>query len=220
MKNILPLFLCLCSACAWSQTEDVKRFTAGISVSAESQILSIETLRDIPDKDPPVWSEPRSAGFGIGAFGRWRLFHFLAFQQELQLAFTQNTVHFEVENQAYTQQTFHFADLEAPFHFVVTNQLGRLPLRSSFLFGGRLSWNVAQLPGDKLQLLPERLGLDIGLGVEVHLPQRWVIQPEVVYSHGINNLHDVVNLPYDWQVGRVLRDRISLCVLVWRKGGR
>ena len=75
------------------------------------------------------------------------------------------------------------------------------------------------LPGfalvQRADLLRERLAVDAGMGVEIRL-KKWRLQPEFVYSLGLNNLHNISNTPYDWVVGRIIRDRFTLRLLIWR----
>jgi hypothetical protein len=76
-----------------------------------------------------------------------------------------------------------------------------------------MSWNLAEQTSSNLNLLQERIALDVGLGIEIP-SGRYAIQPEVLYSHGLNNIHNFSNTPYDPYVGQVVRDKLQIRVLV------
>lgn len=186
----------------------------GVLLGFDSQTLGIETLDGLEPERTAVLSERPSAGGNVGVFGRWPLLPGLWLQQEAVVSVAQNRVLFRPDGPV----RYRFVDAELPLHFVVTNRGGRgFPLRGSFLFGGRLGWNFAADATDRLRLYRERVALDLGLGVEI-LAKKWRIQPELVYSHGLNNLHSVTNATYDGLVGRVVRDRLTLRVVVWKEG--
>lgn len=132
-------------------------------------------------------------------------------QPELSVSTVQTKIFFQRDGLQY----YRFTDVELPLHFVLTNPDGHFPVRGSLLLGARAGWNFAAQPSDNLSLLSERLAVDVGLGMEIRL-KNWRLQPEFVYSHGLNNLHDVTNAKYDWAVGRMVRDKLTLRVLVWK----
>jgi len=209
-KIVLPTLLFWANALLAQQQPD-KPFIWGATASFETQLLGIQSL-DIDEPEvPQVSTERTSRGGGMGLFARWQLWKGLAIQPELSVSTLQAKIFFQQNGVQY----FRFTDVELPLHFVLTNPDGHFPLRGSLLLGGRVGWNFATQPSDNLSLLSERLALDIGLGVEIKL-KNWRLQPEFVYSHGMNNLHDITNARYDWSVGRVVRDKLTLRILVWR----
>ena len=192
---------------------DPKRFIVGGVIGFEAQLLGIQTLDGLEPEQTAVLCDRLGNGVSIGGFGRWQLLPMLAIRQGLTLNRVQNTVLFRPDGPV----RYQFTDVELPLHFVVTNRTNeQFPLRASFLFGGRVSANLAAPSTHHLLLLRERFALDIGLGVEIR-KQQWRFQPEFVYSHGMNNMHEFSNSDYDWVVGRVVRDRMTLRVLVWRE---
>lgn len=208
-KTLLACFVFWAKMSA-AQEEFPSPFVWGLMAGFESQTLGIQPFST---NDPePMYAESSrtSHGGSLGVFGRWKIWKGLSVQPALSIASLQTRVRFSDDG----EENFQFTDLEVPLHFVLTNPNGQFPLRGSILLGGRLGWNFAPQNSDNLQFLRERLGLDAGLGVEIRL-KNWRIQPEFVYSHGINNLHDVVNAKYDWVVGRMVRDKLTLRVLVW-----
>ena len=215
MKKLLCAFLFLGPLLLRGQ-QPTQSPVFGFLLGFDSQILGIETLDGLEPERTAVLSDRPSAGGGVGVFGRWPLLSGLWLQQEAVLSVAQNRVLFRPDGPV----RYRFVDVELPLHFVVTNlSAGRaFPLRGSFLFGGRLGWNFAPDPTDRLRLYRERVALDLGLGVEISA-KTWRIQPELVYSHGMNNLHSVTNTTYDGLVGRVVRDRLTLRVLVWKVRG-
>ncbi len=212
MKNLLPPLLFLLTLPMFGQSPP-KRFVLGGVIGFEAQLLGIQTLDGLEPEQTAVLSDRLGNGISIGGFGRWQLLPMLAIRQGLALNRVQNTVLFRPHGTV----RYEFIDVELPLHFVVTNRTHEpFPLRASFLFGGRVSANFASPATHHLLLLRERFAIDIGLGVEIG-KNKWRFQPEFVYSHGMNNMHDFSNSDYDWLVGRVVRDRMTLRVLVWRE---
>ncbi|MCC6282134.1 MAG: outer membrane beta-barrel protein [Saprospiraceae bacterium] len=192
-----------------------KTFFWGVVTGIEQHRLSVQSipLKVMTPESPLAGSERTGTpGALLGAFVRWQLTRDLAIQPELLFSYAQNKVRFYPEN---ILGRYRFMDVEIPLHFVVTNARKQLPLRASFLFGGRIGWNFAANTSDKLALLRERMAADIGLGAEIRL-RKYRIQPEIVYSYGLNNLHDYRNTLFDPGISNVVRDRITIRVLVWR----
>lgn len=192
-----------------------KKFFWGIISGIEQHRLSIQSIPSkVSTPESPAAGAERTgtAGAVIGTFGRWQLTRDLAIQSELLCSYARNRVRFIPEN---IREKYRFLDVEVPLHFVVTNTRKTLPLRASFLLGGRVGWNFASNPTDKLSLFSGRTAADVGLGAEIRF-NGIRIQPEVVYSYGLNNLHDYLNTAYDPGISSVVRDRITLRVLVWR----
>lgn len=210
MKKILLAVFVVWAKILVAQKEFSPSFAWGFMVGFESQTLGIQPF-SANDPEPMYAESSRTAhGGSIGMFGRWRVWKGLWVQPALNVASLRTRVHFSEDG----EENFQFTDLELPLHFVLTNPNEQFPLRGSILLGGRLGWNFAPQNSDNLNFLRERLGLDVGLGVEINL-KNWRLQPEFVYSHGINNVHNVVNAKYDWVVGRMVRDKLTLRVLVW-----
>ncbi|GAB4486790.1 MAG: hypothetical protein OHK0019_01030 [Saprospiraceae bacterium] len=179
-------------------------------VGFESQMLGIQPL--LFNNPEPMHAESSRTAHGgsVGMFGRWRVWKGLWVQPALNLASLRTRVRFSEDG----EESFQFTDLELPLHFVLTNPNEQFPLRGSILFGGRLGWNFAPQNSDNLNFLRERLGLDVGLGVEIKF-KNWRLQPEFVYSQGINNVHNVVNAKYDSVVRWMVRDKLTLRLLIW-----
>jgi hypothetical protein len=213
-KIILPFFfLASWSVCA--QNTDNRNFSYGIVAGIESQMIGGSYIKR-PDDLPYAVAGHPSVGASLGCFGQWALSPSIAIRPQLIVARNYNDIRiFKGANQI-GQVRYQFTDLELPLHLVATNQVGNLPVRASVLLGGRLSWNFARDPLNQvIGLYHDRAAIDIGLGAEFQC-KKWKIKPEVIYSYGVNNIHNVVNLPYDWSIGRVVRDRLSVRVLVWK----
>lgn len=210
MKKTLPAFFVFWAAISLAQEEFPSSFVWGVMTGFESQTLGIEPFVTNDPEQLYATSSRTSHGGSLGVFGRWRIWKGLSVQPALSVASLQTEVQFSDDG----KEKFEFTDLELPLHFVLTNPNGQFPLRGSILLGGRLGWNFAPQNSGNLRFLRERLGLDLGLGAEIRI-KNWRIQPEFVYSHGINNLHDVVNAKYDWVVGRMVRDKLTFRILVW-----
>ncbi len=196
------------------QAAESRPFSFGFLAGAELQTLNIQR-QPLQTGRPFIPNQSLTgAGGSLGIWAQWPVFAALDVRQGLQFSFLSNTIRFETPDGQFRQDQYRFADLELPFHFILSNQLQRLPAKALILFGGRASWNLADgRSGTALNLLPERFAFDLGIGAEFRVGS-WKIQPELLYSYGLNNLHDFQNSPYDWAVGRVLRDRLSLRVVV------
>ncbi len=205
MLFILPLFY-LAHGSAQS-----KRPVVGATAGIEWQLLGIQPLDASEPDNAAVRSGQPAMGTRVGGFVRWALRPAIDLRSELALSWVQNRVAFRANG----QQTYRFVDIDLPLHLVMTNRRKGFPLQGSFLFGGRLGYNIAPQPVDNLKFMRIRAGFDIGLGVEIKTGN-WRLQPEFVYSHCLNNLHDFHNTAYDWQVGRVVRDRFAVRLLFWK----
>lgn len=218
MKKIARWILLLCSTGALGQnTETDRRFAYGFSAAAEFQTLHLALLPQRPGAPYLVSDDRTGFGAGVGIWGQWPLLPALSLRPALAFSRTANTLAFQTPDGAFVRDRYVFSDVELPVHFVLTNHLQRLPLKAVILFGGRASWSFSTGNPATVHLLPERLGLDIGLGAGI-LWGKVVIQPEVVYSYGMTNSHDFRDTPYDWAVGRIVRDRLSLRVVVGGTG--
>lgn len=186
----------------------------GFFSSVEIQTLNLELLAQEPAGPYYQIHQRNGAGAGLGVWGQWPLLPVLQIRPGVQFSYLKNEVTFKSPDGQTTRTNYTFADIELPLHFVLRDRLRHLPLQGLIVFGGRLGWNLAATPeAAALRILPERLGLDIGIGAGFQWG-KWDIQPEVIYSYGLTNTHDFQNGPFDWVVGRVLRDRLSLRVTV------
>ncbi|MCK6691323.1 MAG: outer membrane beta-barrel protein [Thermoanaerobaculia bacterium] len=209
MKKFLTAFLMFFALCAFGQDAERQRFFYGYSFGAEMQSLNIGLFSERPN-GPYITSDQPGFGASAGVWGQWRLLPVLQVRPALQLHYTRNTIRFWADNGEVERRQYPFTELEIPIHFLLTSALRQMPVQGLILFGGRMSANLAAGRQNVLmKLLPERLGLDIGIGASFRQGD-WTIQPELIYSYGMNNVHDFTNSPYDWTVGRIFRDRLSL----------
>lgn len=211
MKPFLFLFFSLICSAGQAQAE---ARTFGFFGGFQTQLLSLgATARQRPDL-PRIQFQRTGMGGTIGIYGRWPLLNGVALQPEFGFSFLRQRAQLWADGRIVDQPQYTFADLEIPLHIVLTNPVGRLPLRSNVLFGGQLGLNLsATSPEGSLGLARERLAIDLGLGVDFNWGN-WQIQPQVLYSHGLNNIHEDTGTLYDLAIDRVLRDKISLRVLV------
>jgi hypothetical protein len=212
MKNIFPLLFILFSNHATAQEMGKNIVHWGVSMGIETQTLGIEAFNSGNPDETWVAADRNQPGISIGITAQKSIWKGLAIQSGLSLSFTQNQVGFPDQ----ISKSYPFNDVELPVYFSVTNQKEvRLPLRAKVLFGPRFSWNFAPGHDAALHLYRERVGLDLGLGVEINLG-KWQLHPEAIYSHGLNNLHDFVGTDIDFLVGRVVRDKLSFRVVLVR----
>ncbi len=214
MKKIALWLLLLSSLGSFGQNSNVDgQFVYGFSVGAEFQTLNIGIQPQRPNAPIVLTERLTGIGAGLGLWGQWPVLPVLFVRPGVQFSQMYNTIQFEHPDGQITRDRYTFSDLELPLHFILTDYLQRLPVKALILFGGRVSWNLAAFDlAHPLKLLPERAGLDIGVGAGFSWG-RWMIQPEIIYSYGLNNVHDFQNTNYDWAVGRVLRDRLSVRVV-------
>lgn len=212
MKIIPLLPLLFLSAGILAQSKENERFVWGFFIAAESQSLGIQPLDTKKQELAAVQPGRPGMGASVGFFGRKRCWRGLFFQPEAVLAFNKNAVRFR----GVGEEDYRFVDAEIPLHFVLTDwRRNDYPLRACVIFGGRASWNLAQNPSKNLEIARERFALDLGLGAEIRLG-KWLLQPSLLYSHGMNNIHNLSNAEFDWLVGRAARDKLSLRLSIWR----
>ena len=195
-----------------AQSKENERFALGFFVGWENQALGIQSLsRHWPD-EPAAWSGGTKAGISAGVFARKPIWRWLHFQPELAFSYVENKVIFWPKG----SMIYRFFDAELPLHFVVTDwRRSEFPLRGCVIFGGRMGWNLAQNSPQQLKFAQERFALDLGLGAEIKI-KRWRLQPAFLYSHGLNDLHFLHDTTYDPVVGKMVRDKLSLRLLVWK----
>jgi hypothetical protein len=211
MKKIVLAFLMFPVLHALGQKSEVQPFTFGYSIGAEMQSLNIGLFSERPT-GPYITADRPGFGAAAGIWGQWQLLPVLHLRPAVQFHYTKNTIRFWADNGVVERREYPFTEIEIPVHFLLTSAGQRLPVKGLILFGGRLSGNLAAARQNVLmKLLPERLGLDIGIGAGFRWGN-WAIQPEIIYSYGMNNVHDFTNSPYDWSVGRIFRDRLNLRV--------
>ena len=213
-KIVFAVWLFSATGLFSQQAADSQSFSYGFVAGAELQTLNIQQ-QPLQSGRPFIPNQNLTGtGASLGMWAQWRVFSALEVRQGLQISLLSNAIRFETPDGQTQRDRYHFADLELPLHFVLSNQLQHLPAKALILFGGRASWNLADgRSSAALNLLPERFAVDLGIGAGFHIGN-WSIQPELIYSYGLNNLHDFQNSPYDWAAGRVLRDRLSLRVVV------
>ncbi|MBK6996464.1 MAG: hypothetical protein IPH31_16595 [Lewinellaceae bacterium] len=214
MRNFFVLPFLLLSVQMLAQSKENERFTLGFFVGMETQSLGIQPLDTREPEKAAVRSGRLGAGTSVGILARKQLFRGLYFQPELAVSYLKNHIHFQNEG----RREFHYLDAELPLHFIATNwRRNDFPLRPCIIFGGRMGWNFAKGSTNLLNIARERFALDLGLGAEIKMG-RFRLQPAFVYSHGLNNLHLIGNAQYDEVVGRMVRDKLSLRLSVWRVG--
>lgn len=208
--SILPLLFI--TAQMFAQSKENERFAIGFFAGLETQSLGIQPLDTREPEQAAVQAGRVAMGTALGIFARKQLWTGLYFQPELSLFYAKNQINFRNEG----TQEFEFLDAELPLHFVATNwRRSDLPVHGCIIFGGRLGWNFAKNSSSHLRIAPERFALDLGLGAEIKIGH-WRLQPAFVYSHGLNNLHQIDNAQYDEVVGKVVRDKLSLRLSVWK----
>lgn len=181
----------------------------------EFQNIAVSPLNQPSGNNASVEFELRTPGMSIGAWYRRKMLQGIAFQAELGFFHTRNTAILRSDNRE-QRLTYTFSDIELPMHFVFSNQIGKYPMRSVLSFGGRVGVNtINHLQTQGISLYRARWALDVGLGLAFSVGNLQ-LQPELVYSYCMNNIHDLGAAPYDWYAGRVVRDRLGLRVLLWR----
>ncbi|MFN0175534.1 MAG: outer membrane beta-barrel protein [Saprospiraceae bacterium] len=214
MRKFFALPFLLYSVQLIAQSKENERFTLGFFVGMETQSLGIQPLDTREPEKAAVRSGRLGMGASVGILARKQIFKGLHFQPELAVSYARNHINFQNEG----RREFHYLDAELPLHFIATNwRRNDFPLRPCVIFGGRMGWNFAKGTSDLLNIARERFALDLGLGAEINIG-RLRLQPAFVYSHGLNNLHLIGDGQYDDVVGKMVRDRLSLRLSVWRVG--
>jgi hypothetical protein len=209
MKKYLTILMLLSAIPIFAQSKANDRIVWGFFAGLETQSLGIQPLNTRRPENAAVQPRRPQAGVSAGFFLQKKLWRSLSFQPALSVVYNKNQVYFDADG----LKNYRFWDIEAPLHLVLTDpRKTAAPLRGCVLFGARAGWNMAKNDTDLLHIAPERWALDLGLGAAIKWGE-WRIQPSIVYSHGLNNLHLLDDAVYDWQVGRVVRDRLSLRIL-------
>jgi hypothetical protein len=213
LKCVVLLFIATLTAEAQETTK--QRFEWGLSSGLESHSLGGITDRR-PNPGTTVDFGRADAGFSVGWFGQWPLGKYWNLRSQVVYAANRNVLRLQYNGEPIRTTPYQFRDVAIPLHLVFTKPLGRLPLHSSFLIGGSVGWNTVSTPED-ISLFRERWSLDVGIGIDIR-QGNWHIRPEVVSSHGMNNIHNYGSGNYDFLVGKMVRDRISLKILIWKRG--
>ncbi len=220
MKNLFTSFLLFLSIQIFAQSKENQRVAFGFFLSAEAQTLKMENLSRRFPEEPLVRRTGRTpTGVTAGVFVRKQVWPWLDFQPTLSLFAVSQKVTFLPGNEERQERDYRFLDLEMPIHFIISDRRrADSPLRSCIILGGRMSWNLAKNQNDLLKIAQERFALDLGIGADIKLGKGWILQPAIVYSHGLNELHLFTESKYDWVVGRIKRDKLAMLRLsVWRQ---
>jgi hypothetical protein len=210
----LCYFSCL-SAAAQSRLSAEKHFFHGFYLGLETQNIAVSPISRVAPGSESVEFKTRKSGMALGWWARWRLIKQLSFQAELGVFRIRNTAVLKSDHQVH-YLNYAFTDVELPLHFIVASPLGNLPFKSVLVVGGRLGVNTINQPQNQgITLFRERWALDIGLGLEFQLGP-FKMQPELMYSYCMNNIHDFGGATFDGYVDRVVRDRLGMRVLIRR----
>lgn len=215
MRNIFLLPILLFTVQIHAQSNTNKRVAWGFFTAAETQAMRSESLTKRFPEQPRAWPTRRSLGMSAGIFGRKPIFRWLDFQPTLSAFWGKNEFKFSADGIS----EYRFFDLDLPMHFVISDWRRKdFPLRGCIIVGGRMGWNFSANPNHLLRLSQERFALDLGIGADISLGGKWVLQPSMLYSHGLNDLHYIAEGKYDWVVGRIMRDRLALVRLsLWKR---
>jgi len=212
MRKFSALPFLLLSLQILAQSKENKHFAIGFFAGLETQSLGLEPLGGQRPEDLAALAGRTKKGVSAGVFAQKPLRRWLHFQPELSFSYIENQVIFLPDG----PKTYRFFDAELPLHFIVSDwRRSEFPLRGCVIFGGRMGWNFSKNPSSLLKVSQERFALDLGLGAEIKI-KRWRLQPAFVYSHGLNDLHFLDDAKYDDVVGKMVRDKLSLRILVWK----
>lgn len=209
IKKTVTLSLLFAVSLPAAQSQEQPPGSFGFYIGAETQSLGIEPLsRQGGTDEVCVYPQGRGFGASLGIFAQKKWRRGWSFKPEFGIAYNQNQTAFQAEG----TRRYHFWDLELPLHLMFSDpRRETAALRGCILFGGKLSWNLANTDQTLLSIAQECIALDIGLGAEIRL-SKCRVHPVFIYSHGMNNIHAFGNAPYDQLVGRMVRDRLSLKV--------
>jgi hypothetical protein len=213
-KRIIIAFAIFFPFLLFGQNPEKKRITFGASVGIESSNIGLYSYWQQGQRISRIGAGRAIPGPSFGGFAQYPLTKTIVLRTGLNASFTSNEVNFQRDDEESYLQTYHFREAEMPLHFVLTNRKGTFPLRGSMILGARLGWNFANIPEThNLKLYQNRVGLDAGLGIEISL-KKLRIQPEFLYSFGLNNQNDATRTDTYWGVGRTLRDRLTFRVVL------
>lgn len=195
---------------AQGQQESEKLHYWSFFLGLETQSLGIESLDSREPEEATVVPNRPGVGFSTGFHYQKKIWRGFSIRPGISFSSIRNTVTFRQDG----RERYQFSDVELPLHLIfANNKPGHQPLRGQVMLGARFGWNFAQNTTERLAFLQERAAIDLGLGVSIR-SGKFIICPEVVYSHGLNNLHDFSDKPYDYLVGRVVRDKLVFRILI------
>ena len=178
----------------------------GIFVGLEQQRIGLEPLgKYVPEQWRALL---RSSGFGPSAGFCWqkKLVSNWHLRPALGIATLTNTLYWPDA----PAEKFRFTDLEIPVHLIYFQEHTRFKVQGIVLLGMRASYNFAQSDSRNLRFRQGRAGADLGLGIAMPFGEKTRLHIEVLYSHGLNDIHSFQFLNYDEKVGRGIRDRLGI----------
>jgi Outer membrane protein beta-barrel domain len=209
-KKIPLLIFWLMGSLLYAQVQTKQGFSWGVHIGLETQSLGIISAPEDNVNNPWVEVDRNKAGFAAGFVVRRNIWRGLSFQSGLNYSRTYNLVRFSTVG----KQRFEFNDLELPLYLTITKHHNRTPsLSPKLVVGPRLGWNFTQNPNNNLKFLQERMAIDLGIGFEWRLG-KWLVSPEMIYSHGLNNIHDFIGTTYDYLTGRSIRDKLAFRIVL------
>lgn len=197
----------------FAQKPSDARWQWGVFAGYENQKLAWQVLNYQPNEPAGAFDERPKAGGSAGVLLARKFSETFSVRLSPGFAYNWNRLHFLTSDGGYFSENYRFADLDLPLHFSLTNPPGRFPLRGSFLFGGRFSQNFFKNEGlAGVKIYSPRFAVDLGIGVLARL-RNLEFQPEMVYSFGLNNIHDATETPEIWGIGKMVRDRLAVRIL-------
>ncbi len=200
-----------------AQSPATKKWQFGAFFGFENQNLDWRTPVRNPKPGSFAYNDRPKAGAAAGFLATRHFNQTLALRFSPGFSYNWNRLHFPNGEPDFFVKNYCFADLDFPVHFVVTNPPGKFPLRGSFLFGGRFSQNLFENGSGGVKIYGQRFAVDLGIGVLARL-KKLNFQPEMVYSFGLNNIHDAAETPENWNIGKMVRDRLAVRILVFFNG--
>jgi len=178
----------------------------GAFLLLEQQRIGLEPLgKYTPDEWNTLLKSP-GLGAGAGFCLQKKLLRNWHFRPAIGLSTLRNTLYWPDA----PAEVYRFTDLELPLHLLYFQEHTRYKAQGIVIAGIRTSYNFSRSESANLRFRQGRIGADLGLGIALPFKEKWRLHIEVLYSHGLNDIHDFQFLNYDEKVGRGVRDRLGI----------
>jgi len=186
-----------------------KSYSMGILLGADYGSLIAKSRAPGSILEYTTLESEKGWGFSLGVFYRLRLNDNFAIVPQAILAFQDNKVDFRLPNQTTQKVEIQPVTIELPVHLVLTKNFGK-SISPSVSLGARYIYDISEKESDFQQDLKRSdFAIDIGGGVEIDF-KKFKMKPELLYSFGTVNLKNNNNDLLDYEIGRIIRDKLSI----------
>lgn len=192
-----------------------KTFPMGIILGTDFSHLQARSgpISNSPLEYTTLETEAR-LGFNLGILYRFQLNESFDIVPQAILSFQENTVDYRTQNQTIEKTTIQPLTVELPVHIVFTKDFDK-KISPSVSLGARYIHDITKREGDYQQDLKHNdFAIDLGGGLEINF-NKFKMKPELLYSFGTTNLRNNNNDLLDYEIGRIIRDKLSIRIVFY-----